>query len=121
MMRTESGIELTVSSRVPVGLFSRRKKSQPEDVDVDELPEEAQEVVEQLQEMFPGASVQVSESDDMSLSDALKAVHGGNLDALEAMQGGDHVSQLERLAKLHEQGALTDAEFEAEKARIIGG
>jgi hypothetical protein len=119
-MRNGSVIELTVSSRVSVGLFSRRKKSQPEDVDVDELPEEAQEVVEQLKGMFPGASVTVTESDDMSLSDALKAVHGGDLDALKAMQGGDHVSQLERLAKLHEEGALTDAEFAAEKARILG-
>jgi Short C-terminal domain len=118
-MRMGSAIELTVSSRVSVGLFSRRKKSEAEEVDVDELPEEAQEVVEKLQEMFPGASVQVSES-DMSLSDALKAMHGGDLDALEGAQGGDHVSQLERLAKLHEEGALTDAEFAAEKARILG-
>ena len=30
-------------------------------------------------------------------------------------------SQLERLALLHDQGKLTDAEFEAEKARLIRG
>jgi hypothetical protein len=32
----------------------------------------------------------------------------------------DKVGQLERLAKLHESGALTDKEFEREKARILG-
>jgi Short C-terminal domain len=32
----------------------------------------------------------------------------------------DTVGQLERLAKLKESGALTDAEFEAEKAKILG-
>lgn len=30
-------------------------------------------------------------------------------------------SQLERLARLHDEGKLTDAEFEAEKAKLIGG
>jgi hypothetical protein len=32
----------------------------------------------------------------------------------------DVVSQLERLAKLHETGALTDEEFAAEKKKLIG-
>ena len=32
----------------------------------------------------------------------------------------DSVGRLERLADLHERGALTDAEFVAEKARVIG-
>lgn len=35
--------------------------------------------------------------------------------------GGDTVAELERLAKLRESGALTDAEFEQQKARILGG
>jgi putative oligomerization/nucleic acid binding protein len=34
--------------------------------------------------------------------------------------GGDHVAELERLAKLRDSGALTDAEFEQQKARILG-
>jgi hypothetical protein len=33
---------------------------------------------------------------------------------------GDTVADLERLAKLHDSGALTDAEFEQQKARILG-
>jgi hypothetical protein len=32
----------------------------------------------------------------------------------------DSVGQLERLAKLHESGALTDAEFTQEKAKLLG-
>jgi hypothetical protein len=32
----------------------------------------------------------------------------------------DPVEQLEKLAALKEKGALTEAEFEAEKAKIIG-
>jgi hypothetical protein len=35
--------------------------------------------------------------------------------------GGDNVAELERLAKLRDSGALTDAEFEQQKARILGG
>jgi hypothetical protein len=33
---------------------------------------------------------------------------------------GDSVAQLERLAKLRDAGALTEAEFEQQKARILG-
>ena len=35
--------------------------------------------------------------------------------------GGNPLNQLDELAKLHTSGALTDAEFEAEKRRILGG
>ncbi len=34
--------------------------------------------------------------------------------------GGDWVAQLERLAALRDSGALTDAEFEQQKARLLG-
>ena len=37
-----------------------------------------------------------------------------------APSGGDHLAELERLAKLRDSGALTDAEFEQEKAKILG-
>ena len=37
-----------------------------------------------------------------------------------AQPQADPVEQLERLAKLKDQGALTESEFEAEKARILG-
>jgi Short C-terminal domain len=35
-------------------------------------------------------------------------------------EGGDQIAQLERLAKLRDSGALTDAEFEQQKAKILG-
>jgi hypothetical protein len=35
--------------------------------------------------------------------------------------GGDVVEQLERLAALKTQGVLTEAEFQAQKARLLGG
>jgi hypothetical protein len=34
--------------------------------------------------------------------------------------GGDSVAELERLAKLRDSGALTEAEFEQQKAKILG-
>jgi len=34
--------------------------------------------------------------------------------------GGDSVAELERLAKLRDSGALTDSEFEQQKAKILG-
>lgn len=37
-----------------------------------------------------------------------------------ASGGGDPVADLERLAKLRDSGALTDAEFEQQKAKILG-
>jgi Short C-terminal domain len=38
----------------------------------------------------------------------------------QAAAGGDSTAQLEKLAQLHASGALTDEEFAAEKAKIIG-
>jgi hypothetical protein len=40
---------------------------------------------------------------------------------LAVSSGGDHLAELERLAKLlRDAGALTDAEFEQQKANILG-
>ncbi|MGI9601523.1 MAG: SHOCT domain-containing protein [Acidimicrobiales bacterium] len=38
-----------------------------------------------------------------------------------ADDGDDRIAQLERLAKLREQGILTDDEFAAEKAKVLNG
>jgi hypothetical protein len=40
--------------------------------------------------------------------------------ASSAGGGGDDLADLERLAKLRDSGALTDAEFEQQKAKILG-
>ena len=37
-----------------------------------------------------------------------------------APAGDDTIAQLERLASLKQQGILTDAEFEAQKAKLLG-
>jgi hypothetical protein len=42
-------------------------------------------------------------------------------EAAPAAGGEDRVQQLKDLAALKEQGVLTDQEFAAEKARILGG
>ena len=38
-----------------------------------------------------------------------------------APAGGDLIAQLERLGELRASGVLTDAEFEAQKARLLAG
>ena len=43
----------------------------------------------------------------------------GMAPAAPAQPQVDPVEQLEKLAKLKESGALTEAEFEAEKAKIL--
>lgn len=37
-----------------------------------------------------------------------------------ASEAGDRIAQLKQLADLHASGALTDEEFAAEKAKILG-
>ncbi len=51
---------------------------------------------------------------------------GQPVQAAQAVQGGEtapasSADQLSQLAELHQQGALTDEEFAAAKAKILGG
>src|SRR5262245_8502584 len=69
-------------------------------------PADASAMVEALQQAMPGAQINVDT--------------GGMPSHPGAAGGDDKVTQLERLARLHESGALTDAEFEREKARVLG-
>jgi hypothetical protein len=66
------------------------------------------EIVEALQQQYPGAQIEV---------EGAQAAGG-------TMPGGDddddRVAQLERLAKLRDSGALSEDEFDREKARILG-
>lgn len=66
---------------------------------------DANAIVEALQQAMPGAQINVE--------------GGGAAAAAGAPAGDDRVAQLERLAKLKESGALSDKEFEKEKARIL--
>lgn len=72
-----------------------------------------QELIDAAMKMFPGAAT---------------APGGGAVIDLRAQGaevppgGGDpQVADLERLAALHESGALTDEEYAAAKARLLGG
>ena len=50
------------------------------------------------------------------LYDAVQRVNGNSVEASEPQ---NYVSELERLAKLHESGALSDEEFDAAKQKIL--
>jgi hypothetical protein len=52
-----------------------------------------------------------------SVSGAVRNVGSGSRGA--ATDAGDHAGQLERLARLHDTGALSDDEFTAAKARLL--
>jgi hypothetical protein len=45
---------------------------------------------------------------------------GGTAPATAPATNGDVVAELERLAALHDHGALTDDEFSSQKAALIG-
>jgi len=64
-------------------------------------------IVEALQQAMPEAQI---------------SVQGAEVGGSEPPVGGeaDRVAQLERLARLKDSGALTEAEFEREKARLLG-
>jgi hypothetical protein len=64
-------------------------------------------IVEALQEAMPGAQIDVQ-----GQPQGAPAAGPGASD--------DHVAQLERLVKLRDSGALSEQEFEREKARILG-
>lgn len=69
---------------------------------------EAAEVIEQLRKTFPGATVNVTNSPEPTAPDAIP-------------QPTDRIGQLERLAKLADDGVLTAEEFEKEKSRLLNG
>jgi hypothetical protein len=67
------------------------------------------EIVQALQQQYPGAEIEVQGAG--SLPGATPPDASGD---------DDRIEELERLAKLKESGALTQEEFEREKARILG-
>lgn len=63
----------------------------------------------------PGMEDQVREAMELAQR------YMGAMPGAAATGGDDRIAQLERLAKLRDSGALSDEEFEAEKARLLGG
>jgi hypothetical protein len=78
------------------------------------------DIVSQLQHMFPGAHIQV-EGTAMTAPAAGTGWAPPTPGATQDDFADDRIEALERLAKLHASGALTDAEFAAEKRRVLGG
>lgn len=70
--------------------------------------DDASGIADALQEAMPGAQIEV------------QGAELGSAQASAAAGEDDRVAQLERLARLKESGALTEQEFEREKARILG-
>lgn len=88
------------------------------------IPPDKADIVAQIQQMFPGARIQVAGSSSvMPPPNAGGAAGWGPPTAASAASAADETDDrleaLERLARLHESGALTDAEFAAEKRRIL--
>jgi hypothetical protein len=80
-------------------------------------------------ELTPGTSEHIDTSSDPALAmQIMQVVQQHQLEKMagagsprEAGDGSDDaLSKLERLAKLRDSGALTDAEFEAEKKQLLG-
>jgi putative oligomerization/nucleic acid binding protein len=106
-------------------------------------PEDHEKVIlDESTEAVTGAALAGAGLDPNAINDALAAAKQWQQQAGAAGAGGpavinlsgaglgglggapapaaDPVDQLERLAKLHESGALTDAEFAQEKAKLLG-
>jgi hypothetical protein len=83
-------------------------------------------------ELTPGTTQHIDTSNDPALAmQIMQVVQQHNLEKMGMAQpggqqaqagdpSGDALSKLERLAALRDSGALTDAEFEAEKKQLLG-
>jgi len=78
------------------------------------------ELVGRLRQMFPDAQISVSESSVDSSSNPDAAAQMLSSLGFAGTPSADPIAQLERLAALRDSGALTDAEFAAAKAKLLG-
>lgn len=101
------------------------------------VPAEAAGMVAQLQQLFPGATVQVEHGSSAEVPPEMvgqvEQALGVDLDgdgvvgpagtgsSCPASGSDDRIAQLERLTALRDGGSLSDAEFEAEKQRLLSG
>jgi hypothetical protein len=78
------------------------------------------ELVGRLRQMFPDAQISVSESSVDASSNPDAAAQVLSSFGFAGAPSADPIAQLERLAALRDSGALTDAEFAAAKAKLLG-
>ena len=90
-----------------------------------DLHGDPQRVMAQLQQMFPGAQIDVQQQTTGDPEAAARWMQ--QFYAAQGIDTGgdddedDEIAQLERLAALHQRGALSDDEFAAAKAKLLGG
>lgn len=83
-----------------------------------------EKLVAELRELFPGAQIDVQQqslggADPAQMAQAFFG--GAAMPQMPAAASDDPIAQIERLAELHQRGALTDAEFAAAKAKLLDG
>lgn len=71
--------------------------------------------------VIAGTATAVSNNVSRRQAQRWSAEEQQNQPAAAASTGGDTVSQLQELAKLKDQGILTQEEFDAQKAKILNG
>ena len=95
-------------------------RGNPERIDIQW--QELQTVDERMAAGGPAAGQpQVIDMRGTDLAEQLRGALAGAAPESGGNMVEDRIAQLERLSKLRESGVLSDAEFEAEKARILAG
>jgi hypothetical protein len=90
-----------------------------------DLHGDPERMMAQLQQMFPGAQIGVQQQTTGDPEAAARWMQ--QFYAAQGIDTGgdddedDEIAQLERLAALHQRGALSDDEFAAAKAKLLGG
>jgi hypothetical protein len=90
-----------------------------------DLHGDPERMMAQLQQMFPGAQIDVQQQSTGDPEAAARWMQ--QFYAAQGIETGgdddedDEIAQLERLAALHQRGALSDDEFAAAKAKLLGG
>lgn len=112
-------------------LGAAQAQGAPQVVDMANDPELRRKVEEVLgHELVPGSTESIGQDDPMLQMRimqvvqehmAQKATQATATSGGGTTQEGDSLARLERLTALKNAGALTEAEFEAEKKKIIGG
>jgi Short C-terminal domain len=118
-------------SSVPAGQSAQASPMPYGSGDLQDVPAEVQDMIQQFQSSFPGMHVQVQNREiaaqqNPDLIRSLEATTGMDLDGdgqvatpVAADPDAARLEQLERLAKLRDSGALSPDEFEREKKRLL--
>ena len=123
-----------VGQRIRVRWSAKRKaielyksSTAPEDESRPEASEAGQAVADAIPGATPFSGAELSPDQAARVQQALGALGLSGttgVRVVRAQEAGadqpDPISQLERLAELHKSGALTDAEFEQQKQRVLG-